>query len=126
MAFTHGKVTTFSLDNPAGSLVNISAYCDSVDFPQTVETAETTAFGASVKSYIIGLTDATISLSGKWDAALEAVMNGTHILRTFSYSPDGGSTTYGGEAILTSYSTSNPVGDVVTWSADLQITGAIT
>jgi hypothetical protein len=33
---------------------------------------------------------------------------------------------YTGEAILTSYSISNPVADVVTFSADFQVTGAVT
>jgi hypothetical protein len=124
MAFAHGKGTVISVDNPAGSLVNISAFTDTVDFPQTVDTAETTAFGSAAKSYIIGLTDATISMSGKWDAALEAVMVGTPVIRTVTFVPVAG-TSYSVEAILTSYTTSNPVADVVTWSADFQCTGAI-
>jgi hypothetical protein len=130
MAFVHGKSGYFNLDNPGGTGTDISTYCDDVSFPETIETAETTAFGATSKSYIVGLRDATISISGKWDATLDAVMIGTEpASRTFMFGPagsTGGLVKYTGECILTNYSISTSVGDVVTWSADLQVTGNVT
>ncbi len=129
--FVHGKSTFFSLDDTSGSVRTISDVLDNVDFPETIETAETTAFGASAKSYIVGLTDATISLSGKWDATVDGYIAGgaEPASRSFVYGPAGngaGNIKYTGEAIVTGYSVSNPVGDVVTFSLDLQVTGAIT
>ena len=68
MAFTHGKDSVFKLDNSGGSLTDISTYVNNVDFPETADVSETTTLGADNKTYIAGLKDATISLSGLWDA----------------------------------------------------------
>lgn len=129
--FVHGKSTNFTLDDTAGSVRDISNTVTSVDFPETLDTAETTAFGSSAKSYIVGLTDATISVSGIWDATVDGYIAGgaEPASRSFVFGPAGstaGNVKYSGEAIVTSYSISNPVGDVVTYSLDLQVTGAIT
>jgi hypothetical protein len=132
MAFVHGKSTDFRVDNSGGTLTDISAYCDSVDFPQTVETAETTTFGDSNKDYIVGLKDSTISFSGKWDSALDAILApilGQAASVSFQYGPAGSTVTnvkYTGECFLTSYQVTGSVGDVVTFSAEAQVTGAVT
>jgi hypothetical protein len=129
--FVHGKSTNFTLDDTAGSVRDISNTVTSVDLPETLDTAETTAFGSSAKSYIVGLTDATISVSGIWDATVDGYIAGgaEPASRSFVFGPAGstaGNVKYTGEAIVTSYSISNPVGDVVTYSLDLQVTGSIT
>ena len=129
--FVHGKSTNFTLDDTAGSVQDISNTVTSVDFPETLDTAETTAFGSSAKSYIPGLTDATISISGIWDATVDGYIAGgaEPASRSFIFGPAGSTASnvkYTGEAIVTSFSISNPVGDVVTYSLDLQVTGAIT
>lgn len=129
--FVHGKSTNFQIDDTGGTSRDISNVLTSVDFPETVDTAETTAFGSSAKSYIVGLTDATISVSGIWDSTVDGYLSGgaEPASRTFIYGPAGstaGNVKYTGEAIMTSYSISNPVGDVVTFSADFQVTGAVT
>lgn len=132
MAFVHGKSTDFRIDNSGGTLTDISAYCDSVDFPQSVETAETTTFGDSNKDYIVGLKDSTISFSGKWDSALDAILApilGQAASVSFQYGPAGSTVTnikYTGECFLTSYQVTGSVGDVVTFSAEAQVTGAVT
>jgi len=132
MAFVHGSDSVFKLDNSGGSLTDISSYVNNVDFPQTADVAETTTLGASNKSYIVGLKDATISLSGLWDATADAIFGavvGQSATLSFEYSPEGtgaGAVNYTGEAIMTSYAKSSPVGDVVGYSADLQVTGAVT
>ena len=132
MAFVHGSDSVFKLDNASGSLTDISSYVNNVDFPQTADVAETTTLGASNKTYIVGLKDATISLSGLWDATADAIFGavvGQSSTLSFEYSPEGtasGKVKYSGEAIMTSYSKSSPVGDVVGYSADLQVTGAVT
>ena len=129
--FVHGKSTNFTLDDTAGSVRDISNTLTSVDFPESVDTAETTAFGSSAKSYIVGLSDATISVSGIWDSTVDGYIAGgaEPASRSFVYGPagsTGGNVKYVGEAIVTGYSISNPVGDVVTFSLDLQVTGAVT
>ena len=128
--FAHGKSTDFALDDTGGSSRNLSNTLTDVSFPQTIDTAETTAFGSSNKSYIVGLKDTTISVSGLWDATIDGYLSGTEpASRSFIYGPagsTGGNVKYTGEAIMTNYSVSNPVGDVVTYSVDLQVTGAVT
>lgn len=131
MAFVHGKSTNFTLDDTTGSVRDISAFINNVDFPETTETAETTAFGSTAKSYIVGLTDSTISVSGMWDSTLDGYIAGgaEPASRSFVFGPAGSTASnikYTGECIVTSYSISNPVGDVVTFSLDLQVTGVVT
>lgn len=128
MPFIAGKTSTFSLDNAGGTLTAITSYVDSVDFPRAIDTYETTTLGANDKTYIVGLRGATFSISGPWDATIDAHMAGVlgqSATLSFSYSPNG-SLTYTGECIVTSYDISSPVGDKLTWSANLQVTGAVT
>ena len=129
--FVHGKSVDFALDDTSGSSRNISDTLNSVDFPEVTETADTTAFGSSSRSFIVGLESATISISGLWDSTVDGYMKGgtEPASRSFIYGPagsTGGNVKYTGEAILTNYSISSPVGDVVTYSVDLQVTGAVT
>ena len=128
--FVHGKSTDFELDDTSGTSRSLANTLTSVDFPETIDTAETTAFGATSRSYIVGLRSATISISGLWDATIDGYIIGTEpASRSFIFGPagsTGGNVKYTGEAILTNYSISNPVGDVVTYSIDLQVTGNVT
>ena len=128
--FVHGKSTDFELDDTGGTSRSLSTVLTSVDFPEVIETAETTAFGATSKSYIVGLRDATISVSGLWDATVDGYIIGTEpATRSFIFGPAGSTSSnvkYTGECILTNYAISNPVGDVVTFSLDLQVTGNVT
>lgn len=128
--FAHGKSTDFAIDDTGGSSRNISDTLTDVSFPQTIDTAETTAFGSSNKSYIVGLKDTTISVSGIWDATVDGYLSGTEpASRSFIFGPagsTGGNVKYTGECILTNYSQSNPVGDVVSFTADFQVTGSVT
>jgi hypothetical protein len=132
MAFVHGSDSVFKLDNSGGSLTDISTYVNNVDFPETADVAETSTLGASNKTYIVGLKDATISLGGLFDATVDAILGavvGQSATLSFEYSPEGtasGKVKYTGECILTSYTLSSPVGDVVGFSADLQVSGAVT
>ncbi len=129
--FVHGKSVDFALDDTGGTSRNISDTLNSVDFPEVTETADTTAFGSSSRSFIVGLESATLSISGLWDATVDGYIKGgtEPASRSFIYGPagsTGGNVKYTGEAILTNYSVSSPVGDVVTYSCDLQVTGAVT
>ena len=132
MAFVHGKSAVFKLDDSGGTLRDISAYLEEVSMPRSIETAETTTFGSSAKSYITGLTDATISLTGKFDATADGYLAGVvgqSATLSFEYGPagsTGGLIKYSGECIMTSYEVGATVGDAVTASVELQVTGAIT
>ena len=132
MAFVHGKSSVFKLDNASGSLTDISSFVNNVDFPETADVAETSVLGASNKTYLAGLKDANISLAGFFDATADAIFGaviGQSATLSFEYSPEGtasGKIKYTGECILTNYALSSPVGDVVAYSGDLQVSGAVT
>lgn len=130
--FTHGKATVFKVDNSGGTLTDISNVLTDVSFPQSVETAETTSFGSSAKTYIVGLSDSTVSVSGNFDTTVDAHLSavlGQAATLSFEYGPEGSTAAdskYTGECLLTSYEKSGAVGDVVTFSAEFQVTGVVT
>lgn len=135
MAFQHGRTGYFNLDDNSGTPADLSAYVDNIDFPQTLETAETTVFGSTAKTYIVGLKDSTFSVGGSWDPTLDAHMSSMLVganfanSKTFVIGPQGstgGQIKYTGECFITNYSGAVPVGDKVTWTADFQVTGAVT
>jgi hypothetical protein len=138
VAFEHGKSGFFQLDNNAGTLTDLTGFINNVDFPRDVDTPESTVFGVDDRTYIAGLRGATISISGFWDGAssqvdevIEGVIAGANAAtsKTFEYGPGGGVTgdvRYTGECFPTSYAVSHPVDGIVSFTLDLQITGAVT
>jgi hypothetical protein len=125
MAFSHGKDSTFTIDNSGGTPVDITAYIISVDFPISADTAEVSTMGDSSKEYIAGLKDATISVEGKWDSTVDNTLYGIiGLTGTFSYVPFSG-VTYSGECIMTSYNVNADIGDAVSFSAEFQVTGNV-
>jgi len=125
MAFIHGK-SALVLQNE----FNLSAYFNDISISRSIETAETTAFGASAKAYIVGLIDGTLSLSGMFDGAANAIdaemtdVLGVNAGAVISASVSG-VTTIGTRMIsttgkLTSYEVTAPVGDVVSANAEFQ------
>lgn len=130
MAKHHGKDSTFSID-----AVELTTYLDSISMPESVDVAETSTMGQEAKTYIEGMSGGTISISGRWDETAttgpDAVLAGLKGAgaNAFEYGPAGdtaGAVIYTGQAILTGYSRTSPIGDVVAFTADFQITGAVT
>lgn len=120
--FVHGKGTGVLLDQ-----YNLSEYFNSADVAQTIDVAETTSFTASAKSYIVGLNDATVSLSGLYsqdaggsDEVLSAILGtATTPLITVAFNIGTiGNRCVTGRVHETNYSISNPVADVSSVTAD--------
>lgn len=134
MAFVHGKSSVFKIDNAGGgSLTDISTYVDSVEgLPGERELADATTLGQSGHKSVPGLVNGSFTVSGPWDATLDGYMGVLQVATataTFEYGPAGGTAglvRYTGECWVTSYTVSSPVGDKVTWSASIQVDGAIT
>ena len=130
--FRHGKAASFKVDNAAGSLTDISNTLNSVSFPREAETLETTSFGSSDRTYVVGFKNQTISIEGSFDATVDthlAAILGQEATVSFEYGPEGTTATYTkytGECLMTSYETSAGIGDIVSFSAEFQITGAVT
>ena len=140
--FIHSKLSVFKIDIPIGSpavatLTDISTYCDSVDMPEDLELVETTTFGSTSKTYLVGFADGKVTVAGNWDRTLAgylgdlkaAFRDATITSATFEYGPEGatsGDTKYTGECVMVSYKKNSAVKDQVKWEAEFQITGPVT
>lgn len=132
MAFKHGKGAAFLLGTD-----DLSAYLDNIEWSRSRETGETTTYGATGdnKTYVAGLRDSSFTISGKYDSTATtgpaAVLNAALASDTATVAKireEGtGSTLPEIEVscFCTAYTESIPVGDVITFSADFQCTGAV-
>ena len=125
MAFVHGKDSYFKIAS-----TDLSSYLNSISVSRTADTAETSAFGSTSKTFVAGLKDASITLSGMFDATVySTVMAWQGTTQTFEYGPAGsaaGKVKASGSGIVTSIEMSSAVGAVVTLNINLQVTGAVT
>jgi hypothetical protein len=135
MAKKRGILTDFRLDDNAGSLTDISQQCDSVDLSNDVESFDVTTFQSANKEYLVGFSDGKISFSGFYDGTLIAHLmglittSGSGASRSFQWGPEGSTTglpKFTGEGFLTSFKPSSKVNEPNKFTAELQITGAIT
>ena len=136
MAFSHGKNLVFKIDNSAGVLQTLTSFLDNVEISGDTDMGETTTAGAEDKTFVSGQTGRTLSISGKWDDTAstgpDAVLNGLQGLETtstFEYGPNGssaGKVKKSGECFLSSFVVTSPVSGVNVFTADFQITGAVT
>lgn len=137
MAQSHGKDSYFSVEDSAGAtLRNLTTYITDVTETLSQDVAETTTKGQTPKTYVQGHTSATISISGRWDntastgpdVVLRSLIGDTGTVG-FEFGPEGNTAAdikYSGECICTSYEISSPLADVVGFTADFQVTGAVT
>lgn len=133
----HGKSSYFALDDSTGTVRNISPYVTDVTFEQDNDSHDTTTFGQNGHTFIAGLTNGTITVNGLWDktalvgsnTVIQGLIGQNATTFTFTYGPEGNATgkvSKSGECILVSYSETDPVADLVKFSAKLQITGTVT
>lgn len=135
---THGKNSVFSVEDSAGTtLRDLSSNLTNVAFSRQNDTHDNTAFGASGHTFQAGLTNGKITLTGWTDTTattgtltvLGSLVGLTANSVSFEYGPHGnatGAVKYTGECILESLDISDPVADLVSFTAVLQITGAVT
>jgi hypothetical protein len=127
--FRHGKNTTVLSGD-----FDLTTYLNSANAAYAVETPETTTFGSSDRSYIVGHNEGTISFEGLFDgttASADSIFSaalGNTTDRVVTVSND--STAIGGRAILasassTSYEISSPLTDVVSVSAEAIANGGL-
>lgn len=126
MAFTHGRSTAIYIDG-----IDYSCYLNQVSNSISIETGETTTFCKDSKTYIPGLADGTISLSGLFDGTPDAdvaskLQATTNPIATIVYGGANsaphtiGTPVATGAGVLTSYEVSSSVGDVISMSAEIQ------
>lgn len=124
MSFVHGSGGRFYVNG-----FDLSAFLKNVTGSGEIDTHDSTTLGATAKTYIPGLVDATLSAEGLFsgavaatDAVLSAALRGrTPVL--WNWLPSGnvdGAFSYGMSAIATSYEIETPVDDLVSVSTEAQ------
>lgn len=135
MTFVAGKVSVFKVQDAGGTLRDLSAYFNKGDLDRMADMLETTVFGLNSKTYVSGLFDGSIPLEGFYDSTVtsgvDVVLSGIlgGATRTFELGPEGGSAgkiKYTGSCLLKSYKISSAVAEIVSISAELQLTGDVT
>ena len=126
--FRHGKKTAVFLNN-----TDMSSFLNEATVTREIEANDTTTFGSTSRSYIVGMDDGGVSLTGLFDGSANAsddVLAGRVLQdnNTLTVLPEG--TAIGSRAILTSadetaYEISMPVADVVALSATFQSDGGV-
>lgn len=134
MAASHGSKAEFWLGTSAtpATVVDVSAFGNSVGVSLNRDSAETTTFKKNSKTYIPGLKDATVPFEGPFDPAIDQQMwdlfnNGTIV--NFEYYPAGkgvtGTPKFTGSAFVTSYELSSAIGDANAMTGEFQVTGDV-
>ena len=128
--FTHGKSAAFKIDDSGGTLRDITDVLTDVSVSKTADVAEVSAFSNSSKAYVAGLKDATITISGSFDATvdgyLKAIVGASGSFEFFPIGNSSGLPKASGESICTSYDRTPDEGGAVTFSASFQVSGDVT
>ena len=124
--FIHGKNTAVYIDE-----FDLTSYFNDTSIAIDNDVSETTAFGDTNKSFILGTRGGTLSMSGMWaadtdgsDEELQALLGNstTPIITVREGAAAIGSRAVIAQANETSYAITNPIADVVTISADFECT----
>lgn len=129
MAFVHGRNTVVKLNN-----VDLSAFTNSTSFGDETDTHDTTTYGRDRKTYAGGLGDGTITIGGTHDNGVSGPRATIKPLKAagaavpFVFRPDGtgsGKQQSTVNVIISSYNESAPVADMIAWTCEMQMTGAL-
>lgn len=129
MALTHGKGTVITV-----ATVDLSAFTKSSDLDISVDSHDTTTYGVDNHVYQAGLIDGTFSMEGVYSdagataprdtlVALQGAAPAAIVRQAEGAGAGKAQDSFTG--LLTSYAESSPVDDMVTWSAEFQISGAV-
>ena len=130
MAVKHGRLAEFYVADSGGTLQNWHQYADKIQHPMTIDNPETTVFGKSAKTRIVGLEDNTISMSGPRDVALETLVYAAKgNKRAYRYFPAGsssGESYLSGTLLVSSYEPASEVENRTEWSLEAEADDTVT
>lgn len=128
MAKAHGKETYVSLDGD-----DLSTYTNASEIDREADEHDVTGYGADDHDYEGGLLGGTASMSGIYDTAAGGPratirpLLGTKVV--FVRRPEGtgaGKPQDSMTVLVRRYVETNPVADMVSWSCEMRICGAVT
>lgn len=130
MAKLHGKRTVIKVDAN-----DLSTYTDASEIPRTVDSHDTTTYGNDSHRKSGGLMDGTFTMSGTYDttaatgpkAVLEPILEAAEPVPVIRQPEGAGSGKPQSvfDALLVEYTETNPVADMVKWSAKFEIDGDV-
>jgi hypothetical protein len=129
MADKTGKDIQIWIDNTAGTLTAITGHVNSETLTGIQSALQNTAFGDDEHQYCYGVAGSTETLNGFWNSTTEGIWGpliGNRTSKTKTFQTYDGIKYLTGEVLPTNIQRSGAVDTVVTWSADLQVTAALT
>lgn len=130
MAIKHGRLAEFYVADSGGTLGNWHQYLSKISHPQSIDNPETTVFGKSAKTRIVGLEDTKISASGPRDVALETLVYALKgNIRAYRFFPAGsasGESYFSGSLLLASYEPTSDVENANESSIEFEISDSVT
>lgn len=128
MAFVHGRTTKLTI-----ATKDVSPYTKTSSFEKSADVHDTTGYGGNDHTKAGGLGDGKFTCGGTYDntasvgprnALLSLVGTTVACVRN----PEGTGTGKPNDAfsgVLAKYTETNPVDDMVTWAAEIEISGAV-
>jgi len=127
MAESHGKLTVVKL-----AATDISAFTDSTTFERTADEHDNTCYGVDDHEFSGGLLTGKVTIGGKYvtgasgpSTLIEGVL-GTKV--AFIYQAEGTGSSKPQRScnvLVKSYNQSAPVAEIVRWTSELTISGAV-
>lgn len=128
MAFVHGKNTVVTLDGD-----DLSAFTNTSEIKKTADSHDVTAYGADAHAFAGGLLNGTVTMGGTYDGTTagprDVITPLLGTLVTFVRRPEGTGAGLAQDSctvLVTGYTETNPVADMVSWQCDMQISGDVT
>lgn len=127
MTFVHGKDTFISLN-----AVDLSAFCNTSTLTRSADSHDVTTYGSEDHVFVGGLGNGTASIGGFYDNGATGPRDtieplvGTVV--TLIRRPEGtgsGLPQDSVDVLVQNYVETSPVADIVTWTAQLQLSGAV-
>ena len=127
MAFVHGKGTVFKLNG-----VDLSPFCKTSEVTVAADEHDVTGYGAAGHAYQGGLENDKVTVSGTYDSGVTGPRKvirpliGTVVpfLRQ-SEGVGSGKPQDTGNVHVKTYVETNPVADMIQWSAELTVSGTV-
>lgn len=127
MAFIHGKETFISLDAN-----DLSAFSNTSSLTRAADSHDVTAYGADNHAFFGGLGNGTCSIGGIYDngvtgprAVIEPLVGTVVELIRRPEGTGAGLPEVTVDVLVVNYVETAPVADMVTWTAELQLSGAV-
>lgn len=128
MAFVHGKNTFISLDGD-----DLSAYTNTSELSRTADSHDVTTYGKNAHVKEGGLLDGTGSMAGIYDDTtagprdvIEPLIGTVVALVRRPEGTGSGKPQDTVDVLVTNYTETNPVADMVAWSCEFELSDDVT